>query len=172
MSSPATNRRRLIRITGFIASILLAGAATAHAGNALTLWASQSIVVSGTDNFFCGWAHSNGSVDFGGSNNTVSGKFEYVTTFKSNASNTSSPVKVGSAPMPAPPHDLAYYRDLAKAQGTYYAGDVSLTINTVRGLIFSEKNIAVSGDNGNATATFVSATGTIELKGASTEFTP
>ena len=168
-SAPAPRSRRILSCAG----IVVVGMLATSTADAFTLWGKQSIAVPGSQNSFCGSAHSDASVDISGHGNTVSGPFEYVTSFNANPANTVSPVKTSAAPMPAPPHDVAYYRALAQSQGTYFSGNVSLdaTGNPWAGVIFAEQDIHVGGDV-KGTVTLVAAHGEIHFDGSNSALSP
>ena len=163
-----TSGRRFQRFAALATFAALAFPTAGHAGSSLTLWAGQSITVSGSSNQFCGSAHSNGSVDVTGSSHLVSGPLEYVESLQTNQQSDLTPVQVAPAPMPGPPHDLAYYRTLARTSGTYFAGaaDFSRDGSALAGVIFAEGDIALSGNDTTGTVTLVSATGTVKLAGS------
>ena len=165
-----TSTRRLRRVAGFVGIVtipLLGLPAAGRAASTPALWAQQAIAIPGSRNVFCGFAHTNGGADLSGHQNTVSGPFEYVSSFKANPDNTVTPVPASSGAMPSAPHDLGYYRDLAQAAGTYFSGAVALnsTGNPWNGVIFSEQAIHVaSGVKG--TVTLVAANGEIHFDGS------
>ncbi len=149
-----------------VALLAAATLSAAHpaAASAPTLFAEESITISGSDNGFCGVAHSNGDVKVTGSDNLVSGPFEYVGSFHGNHNNAVTPTQAARAPMPTPAHDLAYYRALAQASGTYFSGDATLPA-TPSGLVFAEGDIRFNGNGVTASVTFVSARGMVSLGG-------
>ncbi len=156
---------RLATIVGLVAlTTVPARAAT------LTLFAEQSITISGSNNEFCGSAHSNGTVRITGNDNAVSGPFSYVGSFRQNHNNSATPVETSAQPLPAPAHDLAYYRARAQTEGTYFPSNADLGV--VSGLIFAEGDIHLSGSGTTGTVTFVSAHGEISLSGSHNRLTP
>src|SRR6185295_14802615 len=126
-----------------------------RAASTPTLFAGQSLSISGSKNAFCGFAHSNGSVSVTGTQTFMSGPLEYVTT--ADVKNNANLTAVASAPMamPLPPHDLAYYRAKAQAQGTYYAGFATLSADNLgmNGVIFAETGMKLSGNHATGKAT-------------------
>src|SRR5262249_44351292 len=123
------------------------GARIAGARDALIMWADQSIKISGSNNSFCGWAHSNGTVEVSGTGNTVTGPFEYVASYKGKG--TITPLAAPAAAAPAPAHDVAYYRSLAQTEGTYFPANGNLNGNgsTLGGIVFAEGNLQLSASD-------------------------
>jgi len=156
---------RLATIVGLIAITAVPSSAAT-----VTLFAEQSITISGSNNEFCGSAHSNGNVRITGNDNVVSGPFEYVGSFHQNSNNSATAVETGAKPLPAPAHDLAYYRARAQREGTYFPGNADLGV--VSGLIFAEGDMHLSGSGTTGTVTFVSAHGEISLSGSHNHLTP
>ncbi len=158
--------RKMTGAAGFLAAAVLAFPAASDANGSPVLWAEDSVKVSGSNNVLCGTAHSNGIVRITGQSNTVSGQFEYVDAFRANSHNTVTPVEVAAATMPAPPHDIAYYRAQAQSGGTYFPGAADIGAAGLTGLIFAEGRIHVSGSDVVATVTLVSAAGEIGISGS------
>ncbi|MGH6930581.1 MAG: VOC family protein, partial [Dongiaceae bacterium] len=79
-----------------------------------------------------------------------------------------------SAPMPQPAHGVVYYRDLARAGGTYFTGNGSVKGDgrTLSGVIFAEGVLVVDASRLSGAVTFVSAGGRIEFKGDDSSLTP
>ncbi len=160
---------RAARLAGAFAFAITTGVATtapAQAPAGLTLWAADSIRISGSENSFCGWAHSNGSVSHTGRDNLFTGSVEYVTTLKSNDQDGINGVRTTATTMPLPPRSLEEYRALAQAGGRYFPGDAALDDADLNGLIFAEGNVRISGSGAIGTVTLISATGEIGITGS------
>src|SRR5262245_7531137 len=138
----------------------------------LTLWGQQSISLSGNHNNFCGWAHSNGTVNVSGPYNSMSGRLECVGSTINNKSGLQI-VPAASAPMPQPPHDVAYYRALAKASGMYFPGTATLATDNLvlNGVVFAETSINLSGQHATGKATLVAAHGNVTISGSQNALT-
>src|SRR5207244_1030956 len=75
-------------------------------------------------------------------------------------------------PAPQPPHDLGYYRDRARAAGTYFTGAIDLgqQDGPLGGVIFAEQGIHISGSGLTGTITLVAAHGDIHISGSQNTF--
>ena len=157
---------RLAALVGFVA---LAASAPAGA-TTYALFADQSLKVAGSRNVFCGAVHANGTAKVTGNGHLVSGKLEYAGRLQTNGKSTLNATKADQAPMPLPAHDVSFYRDQAKASGTYFPGNAD--VSKVSGLVFAEGDIRQSGADIQATVTFVSANGSIFLDGDNNNLRP
>src|SRR5262249_38983163 len=85
--------------------------------------------------------------------------------------NIFTPVQTAATTSPSVPHDVAYYRDLAQAEGTYFAGSFDASDGSqLNGVIFAEDAIHL-GSGITGTATLVSAQGEIKVDGPNDSLT-
>jgi hypothetical protein len=156
---------RALATLGVATLTMLGGVPSGRADGSFALFANDSIRITGSNNLFCGAAHSNGTVEVNGSGNGVSGDLEYVLGLKTNQQNALTPVQSTAAPLPQPPHDLAHYRLLARNTGTYFAGSATID-RPVQGLVFAERDLRVSGSGLSGSVTLMSARGEVKLGGS------
>ncbi|MEW6073230.1 MAG: hypothetical protein AB1726_11655 [Planctomycetota bacterium] len=129
---------------------------------------STSMRLSGATNTVVGSVHSNGDLRLSGTGYIMLQKITFVGLFltQPGAGNLLGPVvQAPSKALPSPAHDAAWYLAAATANGTFFAGDLSILDDGAGGLA-SATGVALSGvvyATGAITIESSSLTGTVTL---------
>lgn len=139
------------------------------------VWADSEVEIEGNNNVVGGSTHTNQALTVIGNSNSISGTSFYVTSAQIRGNNNRITTQRTTAKTkPSVPNTLDYYKALARANGTYYVGNKTLSGNNMvlSGVIFVDGgNLKIKGNNISGTVTFVTSGGRIEFDGNGFRFT-